>query len=1266
MSYEVIATSLLVVEAAFSLVAARRRGERLAEAVSFFLLATLLGIIDFVELASALAGAPPHVFSLDLSERLGSNMLVEAEKTTSSALAWSQAAAAASSMTFTILLAASVVTGGVIVVAASLAHAGLGFVQALVNSVLAVAMVYRFVGQLYLAVAKVGRAAKAFMPLSGALMVPRSTRKLGATLFSLCLGLSLALPAALNSVAGSVRPWESRLEMGELGLVEFEPLLSVPLARTRGTGQGVLSFEELSIPAPPGLLVMYGDAAGRVVVRQAGRWFAERASRYRIEGAVYGVYWLPVKAEFFDVKAGIYTNLSCREGVDPQIVPTCVPVAWNITRVRFNVYSESAPLVLFRDASDSGEQPRGWGLWTGKGFFVLEGSVRKGSRLWWYDVEGYLENHEVIGVLEPSFCEARKGFGSPPPELGLDGPAPNATVEYVEVTAWIMGDIDYETLCVDGRPRVDDAGESLVVINGTVYRLRPELRCDVSFEHLPLPSARNSLSLWFDQFARTVNASLPPSTRVSGSQRCLYGNGSRIYAVAWNGKVFYSQALWPESPIPRVSVTARYYGNVTRPATVGPAPARAKARSFEASLDLMGGVGWCDSVLAVRGADAMNESVVLGLAYDSSLEGFLNGEIMDKVRDSVHDILGSISTLALVATSMLAVALGVSMLSSVLGGVSVFFLPPLASLKYPLTTLREIGSAFVSIARSAVEAAVFKGAQTRIARGSFAEEAYNTLRQILREIESLGKLSQGPKTSKEETARGARRALGFALGYSSSHPLPLTLRLASEVARLRALKIAPKDLPYDERLRLAFAHPVSARLLLASDVLYALSWILDAKPLTAPFAIRFAKSVWGEFRLIHPKQLKLDDLLEGSKSEFRAELEKTLAKLSRELLKGRVREKSLKRVSEALAKSVLPPGTFELLEGGLVGSGDDLGWRIATLAASLDLREPELLNLVSSRASVALRLADLAALGRLSLSRPWKAAVFEGVSKLEHGGAELASVWLSSVERGEGWRYLAYRLASEPSGQLWFSPNLPVQVKELVGTLLEMRRGGADAQTQRLLEGGSRGELEDRMIRGFVEALKGVGIDLRTAAEALVLSGDPYWAGYAVALAVEDGAVDELIKALAEVSAGIGLAQESVFSEELVAVKGFLERAYRELARALAFVEEGLMSLPKPLPPLNAGLSVAMAVEADAKASRERELLEDLIGRIDDALHTISALTAEVNEVKLKARVLGGTSLKEWQESLVKFEKILAGARAELEELRMQARFALKIINKYA
>jgi hypothetical protein len=73
-----------------------------------------------------------------------------------------------------------------------------------------------------------------------------------------------------------------------------------------------------------------------------------------------------------------------------------------------------------------------------------------------------------------------------------------------------------------------------------------------------------------------------------------------------------------------------------------------------------------------------------------------------------------------------------------------------------------------------------------------------------------------------------------------------------------------------------------------------------------------------------------------------------------------------------------------------------------------------------------------------------------------------------------------------------------------------------------------------------------------------------------------------------------------------------------------------------------------------------------MIGRIDDALHTISALTAEVNEVKLKARVMGGTSLKEWQESLVKFEKILAGARAELEELRMQARFALKIINKYA
>jgi hypothetical protein len=1265
MSVGVIATSLLLVEAVLSLVTVRRRGERLAEAVAFFLLAALLSVLDVVELASELAGAPLHTFSPDLTQRLGSEMLDEAEKTVSSALAWSQAAAVASTVAFTALLAASVVTGGVAVVAASLAHAGLGFVQALANSALVVATAYRFVGQLYLAVAKAGGVAKTLLPLSGALMVSRSTRKLGATLFAICFGLSLALPAALNAVARSVRPWESKLEVSEVGLVEFEPLLSTPFAIARGTGQNILSFEKIDIPAPPGLVVVYEDAAGRVVVRQAGRWFAERASRYKIAGAVYGVYWVPVKTEFFDVSAGMYANLSCQESTDPRVAPVCVPVARNATRVRFSVSSESAPLVLFRDASSSAAQARGWGLWIGKGFFVLKGSERRGTGLWWYNVEGYLENHEVVGVPDPLFCDARKGNGRPPPELGLDGPAPNATVEYVEVTAWIEGDIDYEALCVNGRPMVSDSGESLVVINGTAYRLRPELWCEISFEYPPLPDARDSLSLWFDQFARAVNASLPPNAEVDGTQRCFYGNSSCIYALAWNGRTLYSQALWPEDPLPKVVVTARYYGNITRPAAVGPVLARAKARSFTASLALVEGVGWCESVLFIRGTDTMNESVVLGLAYDSSLEDFLNGEIMKSVRESVHDIIGCVGTLALVAASLFAVALGVGMLSSVLGGASAFFLPPLGPLKYPLIALRELGSALVSVARSVIEALVFRGAQTRIARGAFAEEAYNTLRQIQREIESLRKLPPGPKTRKEEMARSAKQVLGFALGYSDSHPLPLTLRLASEAARWKALKIVPKDLPYAERLRLAFTHSVAARLLLASDVLYALSWILDAKPLTTPFASGFARSIWKEYRLIHPKQLKLDDLLEGSKSGSRAELEKALAKLSRELLKGRVREESIEKVSEALAKSVLPPGTLELLEGGLIGSGDDLGWRIATLAARLDLHRPELLNLVRSRPPVALRLADLAALDRLSLSRPWKAAVFEGLSKLGHGGAELASVWLSAVEREEGWRYLARRLASEPSGQLWFSPNLPAQVRELVETLLEIRRRDVDYPTQRFLEGGSRGGFEDRMARGFVEALKGIGVDLRAAAEALVLSGDPYWAGYAVALAVENGTVNELIKVVAEVSARNAPLQESVYSEELAAVKGFLERAYRELARAVATVEEGLMNLPKPLPPLNAGLSIAIAAEADARVSRERELLEDLIGRIDNALNVISALTAEANEVKVKARVLGGTSLKEWQESLVGFEKLLASTRAELEELRMQARYALRMKNKY-
>lgn len=1258
MSLGFVAASLLLVEAALSLATARRSGERLAEAVAFFLLAAALSVLNTVELASELAGVEPHVFSLQLTERLGSEMLAEAEKTVSSALAWSQAVAIASATTFTILLAASVLVSGIPVVAASLAHAGLGLVQAVVNSALTVATVYRFVGQLYLVVAKAGKAVELLLPLGAALMVPKSTRKLGATLLSLCLGLSLALPAALNAAATMVKPWESELEVGELGLVEFEPLLSVPLARVRDAQQLDFSFEWVDVPAPPGLVVVYGGAAGRVAVRQAGRWFVERASQYRIAGAVYGIYWVPTRAEVFEVKAGVYANLSCRASLDRLAAPICIPEARNVTRVRFKVASENASLVLFSDSS--GAQSRGWGLWMGKGFFVLEGSERRGSRLWWYNVEGYLENHEVVGVLDPSFCDSRKGVGRPPLELGLNGPAPNATVEYLEVTAWIEGDFDHEALCASGRPRIIEAGESVVIVNGTVKRLRPELWCEVSFVPLSLPDARDSLSLWFDQFARAVNASLPPSAEVVGSQRCLYGNGSRNYAIVWNGRVLYSQALWPKSAVRRVVVTARYYGNITKQAIVGPAPVLAEARSFTASLGLVGGFGECESYLTIQGYDTMNESVVFGLAYDSYLEDFLNGELARKVGESVRDILGCVSALTLVATSLLAAAIGVGMLSSVLGGTAAVLLPPLGPLRYPLLALREIGSALVYSAKSAVGALVFRGSQTRIAQGAFAEEAYNILRQIRREIEMLRKLPSKPETRREKLAKGAKRALELALSYSGSHPLPLTLRLASEAARRRALRMVPDVFPYDERLRIAFTLPVAARLLLASDVLYALSWILDAKLFTIPFAARFIKSVAKEYRLIYPKRLKLEDLLEGSKSRTKAELEKALSKLSRELLKGRVEEKDLKRASEVLAKSVLPSGVLELLEGGLKGSVSDLGWKVAALAAYLDIQRPEVLSLVSSKPAIALRLADLVALDRLSLSRSWKAAVFEGLSKLERGGVELASVWLSAVERGEGWRYLARRLASEPS--VWFSPDLPAQVRELAKALAEASEGGS-ASVQKLLGESSSGrEFEERLVRGFVEALKGLGVDLRTAVEAFVLSGDPYWAGYAVTLALESGSLDEFIRAFVEVSTRSGRFLESVYREEIAEAKEFLERAYRELAHALALVEESLISMPAPPIPLEPGRSLAMAAEAEAKASRERELLEDMLSRIDSALNVISALTAEANEVKLKVRVLEVTSPKEWYQSLAGLEKLLASARTELEDLKFQVRCALKLI----
>jgi len=1261
MSAELIAAFLLVAEATLSLLTARRRGERVAEAVAFLLLAALLATADFAELASALAGAPKPLFSLELTERIGRGVLEEADRTVSSALTWSQAAAAASSIAFTVLLAASILTGGAVVVAAALSYSGLAFVQALVNAALAVAMTYRFLGQLCIAVAKAGKAAKALLPLGGALMVPKATRKVGATLSAVCVGLSLVIPAALNAVIRPVGAWENAKEVGELGLVKFEPLLRVPVARADGAGWRRLRVEWVDVPAPPGLAVVYEDSRGRVIVRQSGRWFTELASEYRVVGAVYGTYWLPAERPVFRVEAGGYASLSCYAS-DLSTAPACVPTAENFTLVRFKLAGEGVSLVLFRDTSSWGAQARGWGLWVGKGFFVLEGSGMRGPPLWWYDVSGYLENHDVVGVLDPLFCDARKGFGRPPPELGLGGPAPNATVEYVEVVAWIQGDVDYDDLCAGGQPKVVDAGESVVEINGTAYRLRPELSCVTSFEYLPLRDAREDLARWFDHFARLANASLPPTRAAAGANRCLYGNGSRVYALVWNGGVLYSQSVWPLERAPKIVITARYYGKLTKPAVVGPLPARAVARGFALRLNLVGGVGECPNDLALSGYDVMNESVVLGLAYDTLLEEYIGGGVVRSLRESLHDILGCVNILTLTAAVLLAAAIGVSLLSSALGGVPAFPSPLLSPLGYPFHALREVGAALTSLARSVVEALVFRGARTRIARGTFFEEAYNVLREIERELRSLRELSSAPHTRWRTLRRGLKRALGFALGYSSAHPLPFALRVASEVASRKALSMVPREYPYAERLRLAFMHPTAARLLFASDVLYALSWILDAKPFTAPFSAGFIKSLKKEYRLLHPKRLKLDAFINAfiMGPSSRSELERALAKLAKGLLKGRASEKDLRRASGALARVALPYSILETIGGRLAGSGDELAWKVAALAAQLRFRKPELLELARSRPAVALRLADLAALGQLNVSGPWKAAVFEGLSKLERGGVELASTWLSCMERGDTWRYLALRVAFEPGGRPWFLSELPAQVEALVKNLAEAWRSGVGAAPQELVRGlaAGFGEFEERLFEGFADALRGLGADLHTAAEALVLSGDPYWAGYAVMLAVESGSLDELVRAVVEVISRVTPPQESVYREELAAVKSFFERAYRELSRAVKLVEEGLLSLTRSELSPDPGLSLALLADAEARAARSKELLWDLLSRINEALNVVTALTAEVNEVGLKVRLLEGAGFKGWRESLLKLEALLASTRSALEDLRLKIKFS--------
>ncbi|MEM2298782.1 MAG: hypothetical protein QXW23_04610 [Thermofilaceae archaeon] len=1044
-------------------------------------------------------------------------------------------------------------------------------------------------------------------------MIPRRTRRLGATLFAIAVSVSLALPAIVNLLTPRFgQPERAPERVDDVGAIHLQGLFRIPKASIR---EEVISVHEELYPIPPGGVLVYSDQGGRVLARPLGQWYLERDSDYVALGVSYAGYWLPVLKTTFRPEKGAQLKVAC-DGL-PGTVPECKVHVENITWVTVNVSASEDALVLFYDASDVG---KGWGYWRARGFFVLDGSERFTGPLPWYNVSNFLSDHQIVAILHPSYCEWREGNETIKIRLS-SGEIVDINVKFIEVTARIEGHFDFNAICENGIPTVLKKGMSRLKVGNEIVELEPILSCEISYVEPSLPDARSIEALWFDQWARLINASMPPLTNYSGVKVCLYGRGM-IEAAEVDGSVFYSRSLWPRSNVPKVIVHARYYGDLVEPAVIGPAKSGFPPERFEVILPLLSGDERCPAERALSAFTLMNESVIAGLLYDGDLEPILNGTVAERLRISAASLLEHVGLLAQLAVLLFAVVVATAFLSSVVGGFGALHLPPiLKPLRSTLYNLEQIGRSFTSLFMEIAITVKF-GHDPRSLREPLILTALDPAVEIRMSIEQL---RRGLDHRRSRLRRATAKLFQAWSRYHSLHPLPALLRVASEVAERTALSRVRLYVPYVEKLRLALTDPVARKLIIASDTLYAASLLLEARLGTLTQTVRYTKHFVRGYHLLYPKEMSEGDLRRMKKPKL--EFEKYLAAVARDVLAGRDPSRSLSKLERLASQRPHLIARYDRYLGGAsFGSVEELAARIIGLAAAEGFTRKEFFKLLERYPAAALSIADKAAIGDSVVRTAWWEAIATTLSRVsrERGfETDLGAVWLASLERNQPWRYLLIRAASElaEGREPWFLPRLHPEVKSLLLEVASMwARGVTSFDLSNALRDEGVDEQATRFLQGYADALRGDrDMDLSGAVDALILSGDMYWAGWAAALSEKQGGAEALVREIFEIAVR---RLRPLFEDQALvrSAGGFLERVYRELANTLVEVDERLKSVEHYglLPP--PGRSVALAAEAQAERRELIGRLEGLHQSLIIAIKTIEALLAECSDLKLALR----------------------------------------------